>query len=105
MRWRIIRRYLRRHGLWPKASRDINKRDVRRWAVTEIGASMYVIEYESDQYSCAVLVPGVNREQRARTRRALKRHKAEKDQVRAWLERRSEYEPSPFTHKPNSRLH
>lgn len=106
MTWRTVRRYLRRHGLWPKASRDVKRRNVRRWAVTEIGPGILAVDYESDKISVCVLIPNLDQANRARLRRAIASRLAELQQQRAWLERRA-YEPSPLTYntKPNSRLH
>lgn len=101
MIWRTVRRFLRRHGLWPKAAMSPERRSVRPWAVSHIAPGMFCVEYERGRYSVAVLISGVNQAQRARLRRAIRRHKAQQDQARDWLARR---ELEPVQEYPSTRL-
>lgn len=104
MRWRRVRRFLRRHGLWMKARRSPAARMVRPWAITRQGPGLYLVEYERGAHSVAALMSSLELPARRRLREAIKMREAMRQQYEAWLVQREHYGRVP-PGKTIQRLH
>lgn len=104
MIWRTVRRFLRRHGLWPKAARSPAARVVRPWAITAMGPRLYVVEYERGATSVTALLSSLDQESRRRLREAIAARRRLRHQYEAWLVNRDNYSQVP-TGKTINRLH